>query len=369
MENIVDAMIKNGDLDQARNLLTELAGHPGRKEHIRRELNYLILEGEYAIAKRQLGKAYSYMQEAKKVLQNSTEKRDEVLWKRIFDIELRYYILKNDQTAIAHSILKEKNFADSIALIHQRNAVLTRNSFYQKSLENKDLRLKNTELELASNKVQLKQEAFAHQNKILIITTIGLSLVIILLIVIWLIRKRAVIMKEKSALALAEKNETDLKLKESILEKEALKESLEYKERDITSLSNYLLSSSIQISDLRQILKRINSISDPNEKEEILLDFIVRTKNKIQHIQDQEKILRHIDTVNEAFFDKLRKKHPDLTKSELMLCGLIKAGMSNDQIALEKNSTLNSIKTSKTRIKKKLKISRETKLDTYLNKL
>ena len=58
-----------------------------------------------------------------------------------------------------------------------------------------------------------------------------------------------------------------------------------------------------------------------------------------------------------------------MTKSELMLCGLIKAGMSNDQIALEKNSTLNSIKTSKTRIKKKLKISRETKLDTYLNKL
>ncbi|MBD3636993.1 MAG: hypothetical protein HUJ25_06570 [Crocinitomicaceae bacterium] len=362
LENIADATIKKGDLPAARILLDSLKIHPGRSEHIRREINYLILEAEYNIAKGNLKLADSYATQAKDVLSNSVENHDDVLWNRILDVHIKYYILKNDQKGTSAMILRKQLFNDSISLIHQRNSLITRNLFYEKTIENKDLKIKNAELEISANRAKLKQEEYANKNRILLIISLSLVLIIILLIVLRVIRKRAVTAK-------LEKTAADIKLLQSINEKRVLEKTIENKEKDISALSNYLLSSSVQINDLKVVLKRINAISNPEEKEELLLDFMISTKNKIRHIQEQETILKHIDQVNDKFFNQLSKQHPDLTKTEILICGLIRAGYSNDQIATEKNTTVNSVKTSKTRIKKKLKIEKSIKLDTYIKGL
>lgn len=86
-------------------------------------------------------------------------------------------------------------------------------------------------------------------------------------------------------------------------------------------------------------------------------------------IDDEKQIVlqEHRDQINSEFVSTLKTTHPDLTKSELDLCSLIKLGYSTKKIANLRDSSIGSVKVAKSRIKKKVGISQ--KLDDYLREL
>lgn len=69
--------------------------------------------------------------------------------------------------------------------------------------------------------------------------------------------------------------------------------------------------------------------------------------------------------VHENFNRNLTEKHPNLTPSEIKLCGFIRLGMANKEIASVLNQTPDSIKTSRYRLRKKLELDGEN-LETYI---
>lgn len=366
-ENKADALIKNGDLYSARALLNDMEHHPGRKEHIRREINYLILEAEYAIAVGSTSKTTQFIRLAEKTLSNSSESQDPSLWRRILNLKLRYNIVNQNQKAISLITHKIQNFNDSLEWIHQQNTLISKNRFYKKAIENKDLKLANEQLKVKNRDQRIKKEVLSNKNKTLNIIIISLSSVILLILVAAIYRKRSQMLKTREAQAKKKTEEANQKLEQSIEEKKSLQESLKHKDMDISSLSNHLKNSSSQISELRKILKQINSLSSPEQKEEILLDYIINAKNKIRYLQNKETLLENIQEINQEFNNKLKSKHPTLTKGDLVLCSYIRLGMTNQEIADEKNTSLNTIKTAKSRLKKKLKLQADVKLDNYLS--
>ena len=86
------------------------------------------------------------------------------------------------------------------------------------------------------------------------------------------------------------------------------------------------------------------------------------------HLEERRKWLHlQVETVNSAFYDALRTRFPHLAPTELELCGLIRAGFSNKEIAEVRNITPKSARMARFRLKRKLKILPEEDLAEVLN--
>ncbi|MEZ4930175.1 MAG: 7TM diverse intracellular signaling domain-containing protein [Chitinophagales bacterium] len=120
--------------------------------------------------------------------------------------------------------------------------------------------------------------------------------------------------------------------------------SKELKEKE-AALSN---KKGIEKTDVIGILKLLeNSLSTDEEWEEFKLKFTA---------------------LNPNFLEQLSKKHPDLTKSEIRLLTLIKIGYTQKEIADILSIAPDSVKKSRSRARKKLKLQKSVSLSKYLSK-
>ena len=72
------------------------------------------------------------------------------------------------------------------------------------------------------------------------------------------------------------------------------------------------------------------------------------------------------DQLQPEFYNQLVKQHPDLTKSEIRLLLLIHIGYTQKEIASILQIAPDSVKKSRTRVRKKLKIAIDERLEDYL---
>ena len=77
----------------------------------------------------------------------------------------------------------------------------------------------------------------------------------------------------------------------------------------------------------------------------------------------------NIDSVNAEFYDNLKTKFPDLTKSEAELCGYIRIKLSTKDISILKNVAAASVKMGKNRLRKKLGLSPEADLYQFVSEI
>jgi len=114
--------------------------------------------------------------------------------------------------------------------------------------------------------------------------------------------------------------------------------------------------------------KEASVISNPNNT--VLLEQII--SNLKNDIVDDEKInvlKENIKASNRDFLIQLKIKHPKLTKTDIEVCSFIKVGFSRNEIASVRKTTLEAIKSTRFRLKKKLQLGKEDKLDEYIQNL
>ena len=82
-----------------------------------------------------------------------------------------------------------------------------------------------------------------------------------------------------------------------------------------------------------------------------------------------EVILEYTDKLTSdenLFFNRILKKHPDLSSNELKLCYMLVENMSSKEIAKATNCTTNSVKVFRSRLRKKLALRAKANLVSYL---
>jgi hypothetical protein len=132
---------------------------------------------------------------------------------------------------------------------------------------------------------------------------------------------------------------------------------------------NELLTETIQhIKSKERIAENLQKLS--NEKEGITLKSIIADlkANKA----DNAKMLlikQNIEQVNFEFIKKLKDLHPNLSKTDIEICSLARIGLSRKEIANLRNTSIDAVKMSRIRIKKKLDLAEEQGLDDYINSL
>lgn len=134
-------------------------------------------------------------------------------------------------------------------------------------------------------------------------------------------------------------------------------------------------SKALQIYEKNQILTSVKS-----KLESYLLELkpddrpqgkaiIKIIDQSIHHDNDWDAFKEQFETINPQFFKVLKEKHEDLTTGEIKMCAYIHVGLSIKEIADFMNLEYGGARVKKTRIKQKLQLPADIKIDDYIREL
>ena len=236
-----------------------------------------------------------------------------------------------------------KKYSDSIFLMQS----ITKN----KELEQKfKFEKEKQDLEVRSNQAKTR---FNFYIFILITVIIALSFIAYLLWRNFTARVRIV----------AEKLERERLSKELLDEKVKVSEAeLKWLIADNKMRLIYLkqfyetLRSDFKVEKLQQTKVYIRSLL-------IKLQQQISTEEKLSDIQDK------VETLNRSFEEKLIDNYPNLTKSEREVCGLLRVNLSIKEVASIRNTSIDSIKSIRYRLRKKMNLDKNIELEKFIQSL
>lgn len=152
------------------------------------------------------------------------------------------------------------------------------------------------------------------------------------------------------------------------LEKRALE--LRNKTQD-SVLTEYALDQSRNLELDKRLLADLERISTFEQAEisKELKTLMAELKQKLLIDTQTVEVVKNSDSLLNEFNLLLLERHPELKKSEIQLCHLIRLDLSNKEIAQVKNVTPESIKIFKNRLKHKLNIDRDLSISDYLKSI
>lgn len=150
-----------------------------------------------------------------------------------------------------------------------------------------------------------------------------------------------------------------LKLKSSQQELE-----LDSKNREVTSISLQLIAKNKLMSEISDILE--SSKKSKSNIETDLKSILFQNQNQEK---DWEQFRDVFEKIHPGFFEEIKSQFPQLSTTDIRICAYIKIRMSLNEVASLLNISLQSLHTSRYRIRKKLNLSSEQNLDDFIYKI
>jgi tetratricopeptide (TPR) repeat protein len=148
------------------------------------------------------------------------------------------------------------------------------------------------------------------------------------------------------------------------LEKEKIQEELEYKNKELTTNVLYLVRKNEFINSISQRLSELqDKLSEDGARK--LKGIINELDNAMEDDTWDEFELRFKE-VHTDFYNRLGRQFPNLTAQDLRLCAFLRLNMTNKEIAAITYQSLESLKTARYRLRKKLGLERDENLVAFL---
>lgn len=151
------------------------------------------------------------------------------------------------------------------------------------------------------------------------------------------------------------------------IKNQMLQKDIKYKQKDI---SDFALNISRNQKWREKLIVHIKKLKKSNALKSDT-DFKALEKTVLDRdIIDNSAIdfQNKVDILNTAFYEKLQNEFPNLTKTEIKLCSLIRLNIDNNEIAILQNVAVESVYTSRFRLRKKLNLTSDDDLNVFLNK-
>lgn len=145
------------------------------------------------------------------------------------------------------------------------------------------------------------------------------------------------------------------------------KESIALKNQELMEITLNLTKNNEFNIDIKEQLQRIVDKSDCNKEANINISKVIELLEDKIRTSGWEQFNIAFHNVKPYFNKNLLKKFPDLTPSEIKLCGLISLGMSIKDISSLLNQNPDSIKVSRSRLRRKLNLDTEQNLESFLS--
>lgn len=242
---------------------------------------------------------------------------------------------------------KHKQYHDSVYNENKRNEIL-------------NLQLKFNTAEKEKENELLKKKNELNEAKIKLQYMIGIVLVIISLLSFWVLRLSMKRNKARQELA-------DQKLETEQIQKKFLKKELNFKNRELTNFALQIVERNDFMSYVTQEIQRWSK--DGLDDESKVRELVKRIQeNKYIH-KDQKEFDAHVNSVYEAFYNKLEEKYSDLTRNEKRLAVLLRLELSSKEISSIIGISPKSVDMGRYRLRKKLELTNEDDLSEVLNRL
>ncbi|MFY0631550.1 MAG: hypothetical protein JXR05_14320 [Flavobacteriaceae bacterium] len=140
-----------------------------------------------------------------------------------------------------------------------------------------------------------------------------------------------------------------------------LKEQILDKEKSLLLLTTKLLHNKQYFKEIKADIKGLKNVNDS-----VIKDISYQIDLALDSDKEWGNLQNHFEAIYTGFYDTLLKKHPSLTEVELRHCMFIKLHMQTKEIARVLLIDPRSVQTARYRIKKKMNLSEDVDLRTYL---
>lgn len=215
----------------------------------------------------------------------------------------------------------------------------------------------NFELEKAEKEHKIK-----NQRLKLWIISLAASAILMLLVFLYYRRRQGLINARNQQL-LAEKTLENTNLKNHQLQFE-----IKSKQRDLTDFAINLAQNREWAEVLARKIDKLKATKGRQRKK--LMDaFELEIRNKVNFDTENMDFYERLDKLSNSFYLKLRSEFPDLSKTDKILCSLIRLKIGSNEIARLQNITLASLNSSRYRLRKKFGLPKNVSLDDYIQSL
>lgn len=262
---------------------------------------------------------------------------------KIYQQLAELYFIQNKLKQAYQYQLKSRQLIEKLfdARNESNSAMLEIKDEYRAEIEMQNQLLKNAQLK----ELEQSQKILFLKNSILSIS-IG-SLILISLILFWYLKHK-------------HKSEKTLFIKNQKVESEKNKEMLELKNKELTSSALQLIHKDEILKEIKETLMDLKKSTNKKVLDEIL------NKIKINSKHDWNEFNIRFTSVNEDFYNTLSEKHPSLTQKDHKLCALIKLNFSSKDMAQLLGISMDSVNTSRYRLRKKLDLDKDENLTEYI---
>ncbi len=153
------------------------------------------------------------------------------------------------------------------------------------------------------------------------------------------------------------------------LRNEKLRADMVHRDKELANQTMNIIQKNKLLSKLKEELDRMQRSTDDAQLKTKMIVLNRRIIKEIDNKQQNQVFKTYFEEVHENFFDRLREIHPDLSPRDLHLSAYIRMNLSSKEIAALQNITSRGVEIGRYRLRKKLNLSRETNLSTYLSNI
>ena len=172
-------------------------------------------------------------------------------------------------------------------------------------------------------------------------------------------KQQATILQQQKAIA-------ELQLKQSKEEAVRLGSELDNRNRELVVKSMALAQDNERITDIIDELQQIRNDKTNIDKH---LGAMISTLRHNVTVESWEEFQLRFENVHPDFYEKLELRYPNLSSGERKLCALLYLNLSTKEISAITNREAASIDVSRSRLRKKLGLTRDSNLVRFLAEL
>lgn len=243
------------------------------------------------------------------------------------------------------------------------------------SSNNQQIALIETIYEVEKKNSQIAQ--LAADKKLNTIVTVSVILLVVLLLILGVVIFSRQNLKIRTAREINEQNRqiyekdrelTQAELRNKQLEEEKLRNSLEVRSKELSAHTLHIIQKNQLLEELRVSLNDMLADDKRDQKKQLKK---LAQKININFSQDLywDEFRSIFDQVHQTFFINLKNYADSFTPGELKLVALIRMNLSSTDIATLLGISLDSLRVSRYRLRKKLGLSEGESLSGFLQRL
>ena len=157
----------------------------------------------------------------------------------------------------------------------------------------------------------------------------------------------------------------DIKLENEELKRKKLEQDLEFKSKQLVTKSLNIIQKKELIMEMKEKVESFEEEGNMRELSRIsnLIDYSFTLDS------DWDEFRMRFEEVNSDFYKALKMNFVDLTPNEMKLSALIKLNLNTKEIAAILGITSEGVKKARYRLRKKLNLSREENLTTFMQQI